>query len=99
MDPHAFQGTVDRSQLWRQDPVLVSPIAPPYEDEQHGMFTYYLLKKLQESKGDVSYGKLSDYISQNVSLESLRINQKEQDPKMNVSSDVENLWQSWSFIK
>ena len=73
--------------------------AMPYEDEQHGMFTYYLLKKLQESKGDVSYGKLSDYISQNVSLESLRINQKEQDPKMNVSSDVENLWQSWSFIK
>jgi len=73
--------------------------AMPYEDEQHGMFTYYLLKKLQESKGDISYGELSDYIAQNVSLESLRVNQKEQDPKMNVSSAVENVWQSWRFIK
>jgi hypothetical protein len=73
--------------------------AMPYEDEQHGMFTYYLLKKLQESKGDISYGELSDYITQNVSIESLRVNQKEQDPKVNVSSDVENVWQSWRFIQ
>ncbi len=73
--------------------------AMPYEDEQHGIFTYFLLKKLQETKGDLSYGELSEYITKNVSLESLRINQKEQDPKVNVSTDVENLWQSWRFIK
>ncbi|MBN2174740.1 MAG: caspase family protein [Bacteroidales bacterium] len=71
--------------------------ALPYENEQHGMFTYYLLKKLQETKGDVTYGDLADYIMQNVSIESLRVNQKEQDPVVNVSPDVDQVWRSWNF--
>ena len=28
--------------------------AYPYKEEEHGLFTYYLLKKLQETKGDVT---------------------------------------------
>lgn len=71
--------------------------ALPYEKEQHGIFSYFLLKKLQDSKGEVTYGELADYISQNVSIESLRINQKEQDPAINVSPDVENVWRGWGF--
>ena len=71
--------------------------ALPYDQEQHGMFSYFLLKKLQETKGEISYGELADYISQNVSIESLRINQKEQDPAINVSPDVENVWRDWGF--
>jgi hypothetical protein len=71
--------------------------ALPYEQEQHGMFTYYLLKKLQETKGLITYGELADYIQQNVSIESLRVNQKEQDPTVNVSPDIENLWREWTF--
>jgi len=73
--------------------------ALPYEKEQHGMFTFYLLKKIKETQGDISYGELSDYISQNVSLESLKINQKEQDPAVNVSPSVQGSWQSWNLIK
>jgi hypothetical protein len=73
--------------------------AMPYDKEQHGLFTYFLLKKLKESKGDVSYGALADYLSSNVSIESLRVNQKEQDPKVNVSSDVENVWKNWNLIQ
>ncbi|MCK9616350.1 MAG: caspase family protein [Lentimicrobiaceae bacterium] len=69
--------------------------ALPYKDKQHGIFTYYLLKKLQESKGNISYADLSKYIQKNVSLESLRINQKEQDPQVNVSADIINTWSSW----
>jgi len=72
--------------------------AMPYKDEQHGMFTYYLLKKLQDSKGNLTYGELSDYISKNVSIESLRVNQKEQDPKVNVSSEVQDTWENWRII-
>ncbi len=34
----------------------------PYKEKQHGFFTYYLLKKLQESKGDISYNELSKYL-------------------------------------
>jgi hypothetical protein len=73
--------------------------AMPYEKEQHGMFTYFLLKKLKETKGDITYGALATYISSNVSIESLRVNQKEQDPKVNVSPDIENNWNNWKLIQ
>lgn len=73
--------------------------AMPYEKEQHGMFTYFLLKKLKETKGDITYGALANYISSNVSIESLRVNQKEQDPKVNVSPDIENIWNNWKLIQ
>ena len=69
--------------------------ALPYKDMQHGMFTYQLLKKLQETKGDITYGELEKYISDNVSIESLKINKKAQDPKASVSSDVQNVWEGW----
>jgi len=73
--------------------------AMPYDKEQHGMFTYFLLKKLKESKGNITYSALADYISSNVSIESLRVNQKEQDPKVNVSPDIENVWKNWKLIQ
>jgi hypothetical protein len=69
--------------------------ALPYNDKQHGMFTYFLLKKLQESGGTVTYSELRDYVSKNVAIESLRTNAKEQDPALNISSEIENSWQSW----
>jgi hypothetical protein len=68
----------------------------PYTDKQHGMFTYFLLKKLQESKGNITYGKLADFVKNNVSIESLRINSKEQDPTVKVSMDVQDKWESWT---
>ncbi len=71
--------------------------ALPYVDKQHGLFTYYLLKKLQYSKGDVSYGELADYLTQKVSLESLKINQKEQDPQVKFSLQVKKDWENWRF--
>lgn len=73
--------------------------AMPYEKEQHGMFTYFLLKKLKESKGQISYGALADYLTGNVSIESLRVNQKEQDPKVNVSPEIENVWKNWKLMQ
>ncbi|MBT3612314.1 MAG: hypothetical protein HN522_05185 [Flavobacteriales bacterium] len=71
--------------------------ALPHHKEGHGMFTYHLLKKLQETKGDVSMGELSDYLDDNVSLLSLKENKKEQDPKVNTSSKVINDWRNWKF--
>ena len=43
----------------------------PYREKQHGMFTYFLLKKLQESKGDVTLSELGDYIVANVRQQSI----------------------------
>ncbi|MHC1703312.1 MAG: caspase family protein [Tenuifilaceae bacterium] len=71
--------------------------ALPYNDKQHGMFTYYLLKKLQETKGDIKYGELSDYLQKEVSLQSLKLNYKDQDPQVNVSSDVMETWKDWAL--
>jgi uncharacterized caspase-like protein len=68
-----------------------------YDKEEHGMFTYYLLKKLQESDGDVSMGALADYLTYTVPLESLKINEKEQNPVIRVSTEVENNWRNWTF--
>tara|TARA_B110000858_G_scaffold197966_1_gene261759 strand:- start:11 stop:1453 length:1443 start_codon:yes stop_codon:yes gene_type:complete len=71
--------------------------ALPYHKEGHGMFTYFLLKKFQESKGNVTLGELSEYLDENVSIKSLRVNQKEQDPTVNTSQKVINDWRNWKF--
>lgn len=70
----------------------------PYDDQYHGMFTYYLLKALQESRGYMTYGELYDYIRKNVSWESLRINEKEQDPDIQAGDIVKEAWQKWEII-
>ena len=69
----------------------------PYHKEAHGMFTFHLLKKLQESKGSVKMGALSDYLAINVSLQSLKENKKEQDPGVNTSKKVIDHWKNWMF--
>ncbi|MCF8364946.1 MAG: caspase family protein [Bacteroidales bacterium] len=69
----------------------------PYRNEQHGMFTYFLLKKLQETKGNITYGRLADFVKNQVSIESLRINSKEQDPTVQVSLTVNVFWEDWEI--
>ena len=71
--------------------------AMPYKSEKHGIFTYFLLKRLQETKGNISYMELADYLSKTVSIESLKINQKEQDPEVNVSAEAKDMWAGWKF--
>ncbi len=69
----------------------------PYKAQQHGIFTYYLLKKLKESGGNVTYAELSEYITEKVSLQSLLINDKEQNPKVNVSTNSQEVWKTWTI--
>lgn len=54
--------------------------AYPYISKEHGLMTYFLLKKLQETSGDVKLGDLSDYITTNVKRTSLVENGKSQIP-------------------
>jgi hypothetical protein len=58
------------------------------------MFTYFLLKKLQETKGDVSLGDLSDYLTEEVGRQSFIKNNKMQTPTVNVSSSLQNSWRN-----
>lgn len=68
-----------------------------FEQEGHGLFTYFLLKKLQESKGEVTMGELSDYISDNVRKISTVVNRKRQLPTVLVSPKLGTKWRSWTI--
>lgn len=66
----------------------------PYTEKQHGMFTYFLLKKMQDSKGKATLNELSDYIVTNVTQKSVVLNRKSQTPQVNTSAKVQNTWQT-----
>ena len=65
----------------------------PYQEKGHGMFTYFLLKKLQETKGETTLGELVDYVTTNVGKQSVVVNRKKQTPTVVPSSGATG-WQS-----
>ena len=69
----------------------------PYKEKQHGMFTYYLLKKMQETKGNCTYKELDEYLKNEISVNSLVINKKQQTPQVIGSTDVQAKWGSWKI--
>ena len=72
-----------------------SQTAFPYNEKGHGMFTYYLLEKLHNSNGNATLKELSDYITMNVSQQSVIINDKVQTPTTTPSNNMPN----WATIK
>ena len=66
--------------------------AMTYHEKGHGLFTYFLLKKLQETGGNVSYSDLAEYIKQNVKKEAFLINEKPQTPVVATSATVTSSW-------
>ncbi len=71
--------------------------AYPNREQQHGLFTYYLLKKLQETEGNVELKALGDYVTKQVSQQSLLINSKKQTPSVTPSASLGNAWQTWKL--
>lgn len=71
--------------------------AYPYKEQRHGMFTYYLLKKLQETKGEATLGEISDYVTSEVRKQSIVINGKMQTPTLTSSSAVGDAWRNWKL--
>lgn len=70
--------------------------AQGYTDQGHGLFTYFLLKGLQEGRGYTSFGKLSDDVIYNVrsTAPTLRL-RKEQTPTTTAADGIN--WRSWTF--
>ena len=73
--------------------------AYPYNEFEHGLFTYYLLKKLRETKGDVTLGELGDYIKTKVEQQSIVVNGKLQSPSIMSAPLIGNDWKSWKLNK
>lgn len=71
--------------------------AYPLDSERHGLFTYFLLKKLQETKGDVTLGELADYITEQVKRQSVVSNGKLQTPTVSVSSTMLPSWRKYKI--
>ena len=67
--------------------------AYPYSEQGHGLFTYFLLKKLQETKGEVTLGELGNYITRNVRQQSVLVNNKSQTPTVTPSAAMGDSWQ------
>lgn len=64
------------------------------EDKHHGLFTYYLLKELQATGGDVDMGTLTEYVTKQVKRQSVVINNKKQTPTVIPSQSLINSWQT-----
>ena len=67
-----------------------------YREARHGYFTYFLLKKLKETRGNVRYDDLSSYLIHSVQKET-GLNGIVQTPEVNTSHEVEETWQSWKL--
>lgn len=68
-----------------------------YPEQGHGLFTYCLIKKLQETQGDVSMGELNDYLLEQVPQISIVHNHVTQTPTSQSSSKLGNSWRLWQM--
>jgi hypothetical protein len=55
------------------------------------------LKKLQETKGDVTLGELSEYLTDEVGRQSFIKNNKIQTPSVNVSTPLKDSWRKMTL--
>lgn len=69
----------------------------PYREQKHGMFTYFLLKNIQQTKGELTYQELGAALKKNVSFYSIDINNRQQDPQMVVSPEINQQWVNWKI--
>lgn len=67
----------------------------PYKEKGHGLFTYFLLKKLRESKGQTTLGELDAFITRNVKRSIVDLPYaKKQTPKTDASPTLIIDWQN-----
>ena len=70
--------------------------AYPLKSKEHGLFTYFLLEKLQKSGGAVTLGELSEYVTKNVSETSIITNDKSQTPTVTAPVGSTD-WRNWKM--
>lgn len=71
--------------------------ALPFDEKGHGMFTYHLLKILQESRGDITLDELGRRLSHDVSLKVMNMNKK-QTPNVHAAAGLGSSWKSRRLI-
>lgn len=71
--------------------------ALPLKEARHGLFTYYLLKKLRDSKGRVTLGELFAALKKDVLKSSILDNDKKQTPTVSCSPSMNGKWKNIYF--
>lgn len=64
------------------------------QEKQHGYFTYFLLKKLQESAGNISYKELAEFVNYQVNKAS-SIQGQPQTPQVIKPTTLGSEWENW----
>jgi hypothetical protein len=72
-------------------------VSLPFERQSHGLFTYHLLKKLQESQGSLTLDELGQHLEQEIPKASLLENSILQRPQVLVSPELDEKWMTWRF--
>lgn len=70
--------------------------AHPFRDKRHGLFTYYLLKSLQDSNGEITLDELFSNVKRGVMREA-SLNSYDQTPTVNTPSELEILWKEFTL--
>lgn len=72
--------------------------AQAYQEEGHGLFTYYLLKEIKDNAGELTLGQLARSLEVNVSRKAHTLElRKKQVPETKVSSAIGEQWKNISF--
>lgn len=66
----------------------------PIEEQKHGLFTYTLLRKIQETGGDITWGELAEHVTETVKNRSIDLNGKLQTPTVSVSQSMKDIWKN-----
>lgn len=67
-----------------------------FDDQHHGFFTYFLLKELKRTKGDITYKELFDNIDQALGYES-SLQGKLQQPFVTAGGKIKEGWEDFKF--
>ncbi len=73
--------------------------ALPYQEQSHGLFTYFLLKFLQNNPTKTAYGPWFEYVKTHVSQKASVINSKEQIPTTIISTSLSGNWKNLSLLQ
>lgn len=72
--------------------------ANPYIEKQHGLLTYLFLKKLQETKGSITYAEMAEYLKKEAALISNGLGSM-QTPQLIYNPSLGDSWKTWKFFE
>lgn len=82
---------LNHSNLYVLSASEANEVAYPFYGKGHGMFTYYLLKILNETNGKANLSEISDYVIENTRKSALLENNTSQTPTVFIGASINSL--------